>query len=60
MDERILEELKVLNRLLAISAVSDLAKIKQWNEESESFILTNSKSLLAKIKEDCISDQTQE
>jgi hypothetical protein len=60
MNDEILKELKVLNRLLAMMTIFSVEKGRTWDDEAETFLVTKSRELLAKIAEKDISDQPQE
>ncbi len=59
MDDEILQELKVLNRLLAIIAVSVSEKEQGWEKRPKASIQTAAKNLIGTITED-ISNQLQD
>ncbi|GAB1366008.1 hypothetical protein MASR1M36_08790 [Candidatus Cloacimonadaceae bacterium] len=57
MNDEILKELKVLNRLLAMRAIIDVEKGRKWDDKAKSFLLSKSSELIAILREENIADQ---
>ncbi|MDD2230504.1 MAG: hypothetical protein PHY48_13980 [Candidatus Cloacimonetes bacterium] len=58
MNDEILKELRVLNRLLAMNTIISVEKGRTWNENAETFLFAKSSELIAKIAEKHMSDQS--
>jgi hypothetical protein len=57
MNDEILKELRVLNRLLAMRAIIDVEKRVKWDDKAKSFLLSKSSELIAILREENIADQ---